>query len=455
MWNALRVRELYCPSHFGNYYEVAMDNEMEALLAEAEYWGFNRYSDWFDTIDLRNLYESTHGLYNLPEAVWDRKFAHFISASRMGFDLGLVITPNHVFMDQVTRENEAEKTRHIFGQLVCPSKPGVVDMILENYRNLFRDFEARGLNLTAISAGAYDYGGCNCENCRPWMVTFGTLVKQIVTLARDFFEDVEAELWGWWWTDSDHEAFTKWADAEESGFFTALAHHILYGESEYKVRPVPASCRERAFINIGYGEKSGSDVYGHYGPTIAPVRLEKTFRFLVARQADGFLAYSEGMCDEINKAILAGLGSGQYRNADEVLEAYAERHLGGDTKGWAAWLRNMGDVEAVDSERARSRFDRLAAASEKTWRLQALEEKLRMCEAESAVRAGEAWDEARLQAGKAFWDAKERLWRGIWRRGLGRHVFKFDWKAPEWHKEYSEIIAKRQHGVGRTRLDEA
>ncbi len=35
MKKPLRVRELYCPSHFGNTYEVAGSNEMQALLAEA------------------------------------------------------------------------------------------------------------------------------------------------------------------------------------------------------------------------------------------------------------------------------------------------------------------------------------------------------------------------------------------------------------------------------------
>ncbi len=32
---------------------------------------------------------------------------------------------------------------------------------------------------------------------------------------------------------------------------------------------------------------------------------------LIPEIEKGFLAYSEGMCDEINKAIIAGLGSGQ------------------------------------------------------------------------------------------------------------------------------------------------
>lgn len=86
-----------------------------------------------------------------------------------------MITPNHVFCNQVTRENEAVNDGHIFGQLVCPSKPGVPEMILDNYRHLFGDFARRGLPLRALQACPYDYGGCACDHCQPWIVTFGKL----------------------------------------------------------------------------------------------------------------------------------------------------------------------------------------------------------------------------------------------------------------------------------------
>lgn len=68
MNNILPVRELYCPSHFGNIYEVALNNEMGKILSETKSWGFNRFSDWFDTIDLYDVYHKKHAHFNLPEA---------------------------------------------------------------------------------------------------------------------------------------------------------------------------------------------------------------------------------------------------------------------------------------------------------------------------------------------------------------------------------------------------
>jgi hypothetical protein len=69
--------------------------------------------------------------------------------------------------------------------------------------------------------------------------------------------------------------------------------------------------------------------------------------------------------------------------------------------------------------------------------LLALDLKLQMREADEAVRAETEWTPSRLRAGDAFFAAKEKLWRGIWRRGLCRHIFRFDWKVPDWYAGYA------------------
>lgn len=433
----LATRELYCPSHFGNTYEATLPNEMANLLAEAKFWGFNRYSDWFDTIDLYNVYEKKPNLFNMPEAIWGRKFANFKCAAEQGLGLGLLVTPNHVFSNQVTPANEAKKNLYIFGQLVCPSKAGITEMILENYRRLFQDFADQGLHLESITGAAYDYGGCVCDQCRPWIVTFGKLFKQIGELACEFFDPISVELCGWWWSDEDHREFTKWANAEAPGFFKALSFHLLYGVTDYEVRLIPDQCREKAFVHIAYGEKSSADSYCHFGANIAPVRLEKTVKYLVSREAAGFLAYSEGDHDDINKAIVAGLSSGRFRSASEVLETYADRHFGSDPAGWSEFLHLMGDFETIDVSKCRLLFDRLAQGG--GWRLQQLAERLNMAEAHQAVVAEDTWTPTRFTAAEAFLAAKERLYRDVWRLGLQRHSFRFEDALPKWYDEYAKL----------------
>ena len=437
MAEALAVRELYCPAHFGNTYEVALRNEMSKLLVEARHWGYTRYSDWFDTVDLNNVYEPGRRWFDTPEAMWAKKFMSFECACHAGFELGLCVTPNHVFADQVTAQRAAVKGDHVFGQLVCPSKADVPELILANYRNLFQDFSDRGLRLGSVSGLPYDYGGCLCDECSPWVVTFGRLFKQIVELARDFFGEVDADLWGWGWTDEDHEAFSTWANRLAPGFFRCLAYHLPNGVTDYAVRPVPKGCGERAFVNIAYGEENRlGDVYGHRGATVAPERLERTVRYLMERKADGLMVYSEGAFDDVNKAIVGGIASGRYPDSVSVLRAYAQRYLGGDVEAWVDCAYALGSIPDVDTSRARALFDKASADARPGWRLEQLRGRLVMCEANATVEARSQWDAERIQAAQDFWNEKERLFREVWGLGLLRHILRFDSLGPVWQDEY-------------------
>jgi hypothetical protein len=126
------VRELYAVGHFGNSYEVMGEYEMRRYLAEAKRWGFNRYADWFDMEDCSDPF-AEKGLVLLSHAMWERKKQNFRSAQALGLSCDLVITPNHVYVDQCRPALLAKKGPKIFGQLICPSQPEARAMILKNY----------------------------------------------------------------------------------------------------------------------------------------------------------------------------------------------------------------------------------------------------------------------------------------------------------------------------------
>lgn len=417
-----------------------MPYEMAGILAEARDWGFNRYSDWFDTLDALNLYAGP-GRFNLARALWRRKFENYAEAARQGMDLGLMITPNHVFMDQVTPDTAATldpADHRIFGQLVCPSKPGVQELILEFYRRLFADFAERGLALKQLGFGAYDYGGCACEACRPWIVRFGQLSREIAALARRQFGVIETVISGWYFSAEDYRLFAEWVDRDAPDFCDAMVFQAPLGAvtDAAWIQAAPHCASIRAFVHTPNGERQNHDIYGHFGPNIAPARMEQTVAALRARGGDGVTAYSEGDMDEINRAIVAGLASDRFQTADDVLKAYADRHLGGDVAGWSAWLRAMGDVETADAAAARREFNRLKPGARDTWRLRALEGKVLMLEADRRARAASPGGKAAALARRDFMQAKAVLWREAWKMGLGREIFKFDvpWGLPEWAK---------------------
>lgn len=441
----LAYRELYAPGHFGNWYEIMAPREAEEMLREAKHWGFNAYGDWLDTADLKHPANNPRREYLMSQAIWENKKRILSIAHRLGLQTNIVITPNHVFLDQLRPDLLADTShdKRMFGQLICPSKPEARKIILDNYRWMFRDLKESGTQLDSITGGPYDYGGCSCDECRPWITTFGQLMVEIHDVAREWFPNVKLRLLGWWWNRQEHDTFREWADANYPERFASLSAHIPYGHTQPDPSIVlPKSCEFHAFVHIGYGDKSTPrDAYGAWGPMAAPERIPTTIADITKGGATGFAAYSEGHYDDVNKALLAGIASGRHPDATSVLKSYASHYFGanaGQQDAWAAWLKQWGEPFAVDAVSTRKGFDKLDQTARGTWRFDQWESRLRLFEANQEVLEGKEWDAARLSAARRFYDERERMYRDIWKLGLVRHVLNPRYHQPSWYAEYAK-----------------
>jgi hypothetical protein len=439
-------RELYGPAHFGNSYEAMGDNEATELFAEARWWGFTAYGDWPDAADLRNPDGGGHA-WLMPQALMERKVRSLLLAQRAGLETNLVVTPNHVWMDQVTIDNAAvQLPNRMFGQLICPSKVEARRLILENHKRLFNRLYTAGITLNSISFCPYDYGGCACPNCAPWILTFGHLARDIIQIARGLFPTIRPRLVGWWWTAEDHVLFNAWAGIEEPGLFCSLSRHVPYGATAPGEHgDLPRGCDPHLFIHIGYPDQRGkpSDCYGPWGPMVAGHRLPQTLDWMAANHHDGFVAYSEGISDDVNKAIVAGIGSGLFSNAEAVLRCYAERYFGAsnrDSADWAHWLADWSDPFARDLTIARRDFDKLSVGAKSGWRLDQFACKLRLFETNEMVHRSPVGSVERQTAKAKFASEQERLYRDVWGLGLVRHVLHPRSHPPLWSEEYSAPI---------------
>ncbi|HOX57065.1 MAG TPA: hypothetical protein P5205_00225 [Candidatus Paceibacterota bacterium] len=358
--------ELYAVGHFGNWYEVAGVNEMRQVLSEAKHWGFNRYADWFDAIDCVDPFAGDPQ-YSLGHALWDLKRVHFRTAQSLGLATDLVVTPNHVYRDQLKPEWLARRGPRIQGQLICPHQPGAREAILNNYTNLFADLAKAGVNLTAINSAPYDYGGCACDQCKPWILTFAQLTLDIHQIARSHHPKVELHFIGWWWTAEEHKLFAQWMDEHAPGLAASMALHIPYDQTGVADVPLPMGCRKHAFVHIGYPDRSAPrDIYAKTGPVAAPRRLADTVRKLSSQSVTGVMAYSEGIYDDVNKALLGALFTAKQNTPRDVLLAYAGRYFAADdplARQWADWLAAWGAPYSVDAATARKTLTALPGAS--------------------------------------------------------------------------------------------
>lgn len=436
-------RECYCPAHFGNSYEAMWPREMAAYLAEMKGWGFNRYADWITTTDVCNPYTSD-ATWNLAMEQLDRKRRAFRAAQALGMKLNLVVTPNHVYLDQLRPRYGATKGDRVFGQLVCPSHPEARNLIRENFERWFRDLAEHGITLSAFTAFAYDYGGCLCDKCRPWILTFARLIREVGDLARPYHPHVEPWLCSWWWTPEEHQVFNEWAATHAPGWLKSMTLHLEYGQTCFKDVPVPAGCRKLAFVHLGYGDNPAvHDLYTKWGAVIAPQRLPKTLADLAAHGAEGFQAYSEGVFDDCNKALSAGLGSGRFASASEVLAAYARRYFGagdGEAEAWAEWLAHWGDRTQAPLPAAAQEFARLNAHAPDTWRLQHWRSKLRLETLDRTIGTPEedGWTPDKLTLADRFWAEQEHLQRDVYKLGPVRHVFAVKFHPPRWYDSWRQ-----------------
>jgi hypothetical protein len=431
--------ELYAVGHFGNWYEVAGPNEMRQMLLEAKQWGFNRYADWFDMIDCADPFPGDPQ-YGLGNAIWDLKKTHFRTAQALGLGTDLVITPNHVFRDQLKPEWLAKRGPRIQGQLICPSQPGARAAILRNYTNILSALAKAGVALTAINSAPYDYGGCACDQCKPWILTFSRLTLDIHKIALIHHPKVELHFIGWWWSAEEHKLFAEWMDTHAPGAAASMALHIPYDKTGVADVPLPKGCRKHAFVHIGYPDRSAPrDIYAKTGPVAAPKRLAETVRDLGSQSVSGVMAYSEGIYDDVNKALLAGLWTAHQETARDVLLAYAKRYFGADDSQaarWADWLEAWGTPYSVDAAAARKNLDKLSG-NPLDWRRRQWELKADMFAANQAIGAGDNWTPDRLAQANEFWAAEEKLQREVYGIGPLRHILNRRFLEMPWYKSWA------------------
>ena len=432
--------------------------EMRQYLAEAKHWGFNRYGDWFDMLDCsdpfkKRLYQD----YMLSTDMWKQKKQNFLSAQALGLRCDLIITPNHVYVDQCRPELMAEVRQDPlstkgFGQCICPSKPAARAIILKNYENLFTDLAAVGVRLDSITCAPYDFGGCACKECQPYILTFVKLMREIHALAKHHHPGVENHMFGWQWSDEEHRLVTDWADREAPGWIKSVYVHIYYGATNIRSVQLPKGCQRRAFVHIGYADLAAPrDAYGVFGPVVAATRLQQTVKDLAGSGVTGVMAYSEGVCDDVNKALFAGLASGQFRTADEVLRAYAQRYFAADQQQaaqWAQWLAAWGRPFDVDPQQSAQQLAALKQASGGGWRQRQWELKLESVPAQQGHQRGETVDAC--PAGKpsiSFGRSRNRFIAACGGWLFRRQAFTSCCPPMSWYDDWAKHVAAERPSV--------
>ena len=365
-----RVRGIYLATHFHNFYHDAPVEKVERYVEELALWGYNTLVVWYDMHHFDG--------YDDPRAEAFRGRLRRIlgAARRIGLDVGLPVVANEGYHNspEHLRADVSGMRGAKFPSDVCASAPGGADYVLGNFArtfDAFADLEPRYLWIWP-----YDSGGCGCEKCSPWGTNgFPRMAEAIARLARRKLPGVRVILSTWYLTPGEWNGLKEQFREKPDWVDFVLAEHLTGGGNAARLM------REGApggFPFVGFPEISmtGMQPYGGYGANPRPSADERQWRERADLLEGGF-PYSEGVYEDISKALFAQFYWQADRPADETLREYAAYEFGPETVEDV-----LAAIRILEGNHARGA---IGESADEAWRL------VRRAEAKMSPRARQCW----------------------------------------------------------------
>jgi hypothetical protein len=336
-------RGIYFATHFFNFYHQAPIEEVQRYVEDLGLWGYNTVMVWFDMHHFDGIEDPA------AQAMLERLNAIFRTAKNVGLDTCIGMPANEAYRnspvamradwtaghDGYTRELEA----HYHLEL-CPNKPGAKALLLKWREEVFAAF--RGVGVDAVGIGAYDSGGCTCSLCKPWGVNgFLTMAEPIAEMARRDFPGCKVFISTWLFdrfTSGEFEGLEEkfgkehpqWLDyimLDDIDFadyvkVQAVAAKHFGGVGRYSGNP-PAHRAPGGFPLLGFPEVSmwGAMPWGGFGANPLPAHLQQLWNVGKDSLAGG-IPYSEGIFEDLNKALFAQFYWQKDTPASSIVDEY-------------------------------------------------------------------------------------------------------------------------------------
>jgi hypothetical protein len=318
------VRGMYFATHFHNFYHEAPLPQVVRYVEELALWGCNALSVWFDMHHYTSMRD--------PAALAMVKRLRTIlqAANRVGISAGFTTlaneafatSPRHLRADWTSGHDGyfAEPGGHFHVEL-CPSKPGGLDAILKCRRQMLEAF--RGIDVKYVWIWPYDQGGCTCSGCAPWGANgFVRTAKAEARLIREFFPKAKIVFSTWYF---DHFVKNEWRQLDKA-FRLHKPEWIDYvladdGNAfpEYPLKHgVPGRFPLLTFPEISM---FGMCPWGGFGANPLPAHFQRMWNSCRKMVSGGF-PYSEGLFEDLNKAILLQFYWNSRRKALDTVSEY-------------------------------------------------------------------------------------------------------------------------------------
>lgn len=319
------VRGLYFATHFHNFYHVAPMERVFEQIEDAALRGGNAIAVWYDMHHYQSIDEPE------SQALIDRLKKILSHARKIGMLTCITMLSNESFAGSplhLRAQSKPQNGYHAvldghYGVEICPSRPGGIEEIVRQRRIVLDAFA--DVQPDYVIYWPYDQGGCTCADCAPWGVNgFLRLLPHFRKVVEEVLPGTRIIVSTWYFDlfiDGEWDAFYPLAEQGAVDCAAYLMDFFPRGKTPKCISEggLPAGKKMLAFPEISmYGGKP----WGGFGANPLPAFLQESNDKSMHLYAGQF-CYSEGIFEDINKAIMLDACSGRRKDARESAADYA------------------------------------------------------------------------------------------------------------------------------------
>lgn len=316
------LRMAYFARHFHNWYHYATAEELTSYIDDLVLAGHNAFN-------FQYAYPTADRAGDTEEE--KRRFADVSEkalARVHALDCGFCASggSNQAPLDspeELRGVPNSDRKRGNLGFNVCPAKPGGMDYLCDYRKRQLKELD--GGRMDYFIYWPFDEGGCECDQCRPWGGKgFLELIERYEALNKAAHPAAKSIVSTWVFHDDDWAGLYKWLETYDGVKYILADSHTDFPKYPLE-HPVPRNIPVITFPEISMW---GRAPWGAYGATAMPKRFERLFR-QAERISGGFMCYSEGLYEDINKEVVSGLYIDPAAKVDDLLRDYASYYLPG------------------------------------------------------------------------------------------------------------------------------
>ena len=414
------LRMCYMARHFLNWYHMAAPDELVAYIDDLALSGHNAFKVQCEMPTPGrngNFEKASLAVVNRVHAL-DCGFCSGGGCNQAPDD-----TP-----EELRGVPNSDPKRGNLGFNVCISKPEGMELLCRQRKEQVA--KLAGSYTGYFCYWPFDEGGCECDKCKPWGGNgYLRLIERFRAINNAAFPEAKTIISTWVFHDDDWEGLYKWLETHDGVDYILADSHTDFPKYPLE-HPTPKGIPIMTFPEISMW---GRAPWGGYGATALPKRFTRLFR-QVEHVADGFMSYSEGLYEDINKEVVNGLYVNPEADTDDILRSYASYQLPGtDPEDFVRLCAIFEVNHKFPGNHSHPSFKGVAADSPEltAYRGRAAE----------ACRIVERMEKSILPSCRNAW-----RWRLVYLRAMiDREIFASCQGAPESARKYFEELVRMYH----------